>query len=163
MGGGGGGAAGRARGDRLARRAGPGGRAPAARTRRRPGGRARRGGRRADASSGRGPAPAPERPVASSPMAGDEELEHEDEEELPAWSLTSERARPLTLPGGWPDRVDREWAWGGSTGRGVRVCILDSGVEDGHPLVGHVESSVAVSVDGDDISVTEDREGDLCG
>ena len=29
----------------------------------------------------------------------------------------------------WPAEVTREWAWGGSTGKGVRVCILDSGVD----------------------------------
>jgi subtilisin len=94
-------------------------------------------------------------------MAGDDEPGYD--EELPAWSLSSERARSLTLPGGWPERVDRAWAWGGSTGKGVRVCILDSGVEEGHPLVGRVERSVAVHMAGDDIRVEDDAEGDLCG
>src|SRR5205809_349664 len=36
------------------------------------------------------------------------------------------------------ERVTPEWAWGGATGRGMRVCIVDSGVERDHPLVGSV-------------------------
>ncbi len=64
------------------------------------------------------------------------------EEELPAWSLAAEEVPPLDLPGAWPDSLTREWAWGGSTGAGVRVCILDSGVERGHPLVGEVQSDL---------------------
>ena len=48
----------------------------------------------------------------------------------------------------WPERVDREWALGGSTGAGVRVCILDSGVEAGHPLVGERRSSAVAIVAG---------------
>ena len=44
------------------------------------------------------------------------------------------------------------------------MCILDSGVEDGHPLVGLLDSAVAVSVDKDDERVVDGRqEGDLCG
>ena len=46
------------------------------------------------------------------------------------------RAHRVESPFRWPERVDREWAWGGATGAGVRVCILDSGVELDHPLVG---------------------------
>jgi len=86
------------------------------------------------------------------------------EEELPAWSLAAEEVAPVTLPGTWPDGLTRDWAWGGSTGAGVRVCILDSGVERGHPLVGEVQSAVSIAVDDDGRTVvTEDEEGDLCG
>jgi subtilisin family serine protease len=46
----------------------------------------------------------------------------------------------------------------------VRVCVLDSGVEHGHPLVGTVDRSVAVLREGDEVVVREgDEEGDLCG
>ena len=45
------------------------------------------------------------------------------------------------------------WAWGGATGKGVNVCILDSGVEDGHPLVGELEGAVSVSVDKDENAI----------
>ena len=52
---------------------------------------------------------------------------------------------------------------GGATGAGVRVCVLDSGVELDHPLVGAVQRSVAVTRDGEEIAVVEDDAGDLCG
>src|SRR5512133_2127736 len=64
----------------------------------------------------------------------------------------------------WPERVTRDWAFGGATGKGVRVCILDSGIEPGHPQVGSVEGAVAFRRGEDDeIEVVEDTEGDLCG
>jgi subtilisin family serine protease len=85
------------------------------------------------------------------------------EEELPAWSLPAEAVDQITLPIAWPERVTRDWAWGGSTGKGVRVCILDSGVQPDHPDVGVIDQAVAVSVDGDDVRVEADTEGDLCG
>jgi subtilisin len=43
--------------------------------------------------------------------------------------------------------LTREWAWGGSTGAGVDVGVIDSGIEAGHPLVGDVTSAVALSYD----------------
>jgi subtilisin len=85
------------------------------------------------------------------------------ERQLPAWSLPAGTAESLELPTAWPGRVTREWAWGGSTGQGVRVCILDSGIEAGHPLVGQIEGAVAVQVNGEEVSVVDDDEGDLCG
>ena len=85
-------------------------------------------------------------------------------ETLPAWSLPKDDVDRIALPSTWPERVTREWAWGGSTGKGVRVCILDSGVEAEHPLVGGLDSAVAVSLDeNDEMVVTEDEEGDLSG
>jgi subtilisin len=85
-------------------------------------------------------------------------------ETLPAWSLPRTERDRILLPGEWPERVTRDWAWGGSTGAGVRICILDSGVEAEHPLVGGVDDAVVVSLDenGDTI-VEEDPEGDLSG
>jgi subtilisin family serine protease len=57
-----------------------------------------------------------------------------------------------------------EWAWGGSNGRGIRVCILDSGVEPSHPAVGSLTDAVAVvrGPDGE-ITIEQDEAGDLCG
>jgi subtilisin len=92
------------------------------------------------------------------------DAERASERQLPAWSLPAGSAESLELPTEWPGRVTREWAWGGSTGGGVRVCILDSGVEASHPWVGHIEGAVAVEVGEDDeVTVVEDAEGDLAG
>jgi subtilisin family serine protease len=85
-------------------------------------------------------------------------------ETLPAWSLPKDAVERISLPGDWPDRVTRDWAWGGSTGAGARVCILDSGVEASHPLVGGLDSAVVISLDeNDEVVATEDAEGDLSG
>jgi subtilisin len=90
-------------------------------------------------------------------------LAHETDEELPAWSLPAAAGDAIRLPSTWPGRVTRDWAWEGSTGAGVRVCVLDSGIELDHPLVGTVQRSVAVTKDGDEIVVADDDAGDLCG
>jgi subtilisin family serine protease len=92
---------------------------------------------------------------------------HEAEEEyadLPAWSLPKDAVSRIALPAKWPEHVTREWAWGGATGAGVRVCILDSGIDVSHPAVGELESAIAItSGDGEEVTVEDDREGDLCG
>jgi subtilisin len=90
-------------------------------------------------------------------------LAHEHDEDLPAWSLPASADESIPLPSAWPERVTREWAWGGATGKGARVCILDSGVELDHPLVGTVQRSVAVTNVDDEITITDDDAGDLCG
>ena len=70
-------------------------------------------------------------------------------EELPAWSLPATAAAGIVAQHTWPADVTREWAWGGSTGAGVKVCILDSGIEADHPSVGGVTSAVVVTADAD--------------
>ena len=90
---------------------------------------------------------------------------HESEhEELPAWSLPADAVDRVRVDMRWPERVTREWAFDGATGAGVRVCILDSGIEAGHPLVGEVQGLYAISIgeDGETI-VDEDVDGDTCG
>jgi subtilisin family serine protease len=92
------------------------------------------------------------------------ELEPGVDEELPAWSLPAGAVERIGIAAEWPEPVTRDWAWGGSTGAGVRVCILDSGVEAAHPLVGEVQGSVVIAVGDDEVvDVSEDTEGDLCG
>ena len=90
--------------------------------------------------------------------------EEEYEEELPAWSLPTSGLDAIRMPPTWPERVDREWAWGGSTGKGAVVAVVDSGIERGHSLVGDVEEAVVVTgAAGEEPQIEEDEEGDACG
>ena len=89
---------------------------------------------------------------------------HEGEEELPAWSLPADAVDGIRLDLGWPAEVTREWAFGDATGAGVRVCILDSGIEADHPRVGPVQAAFAISVDdAGEAIVSDDDFGDRCG
>lgn len=80
---------------------------------------------------------------------------------LPAWSVAVDRSP--SLPPDWPAEVTREWAWGGSTGAGVRVCIVDSGVDGDHPRVGGLAEAVTVERDGDALVAVPDLVGDVSG
>lgn len=48
-----------------------------------------------------------------------------------------------------------EWAWGGSEGEGVKVAVVDSGVDASHPDVGTVDGYVAIT-EGDDLRFVYD-------
>ena len=99
-------------------------------------------------------------------MAAEVSAHAEDEEfdPRPAWSLTRDDVERISLENPLPDRVDRAWALDGATGAGVKVCVLDSGVERGHPKVGDLAGAVVISLDEDENAiVAEDTEGDLCG
>ena len=82
--------------------------------------------------------------------------------EIPAWALDADAAQRVTTP--WPHAVTRDWAWGSSDGTGVRVCIVDSGVDAGHPLVGGIDRAVApvAGPDGEPV-VADDDQGDVSG
>jgi subtilisin family serine protease len=83
---------------------------------------------------------------------------------LPAWSLPAAASEAIGVSVEWPAEVTREWAWGGSTGEGVRVCILDSGVQPDHALIGPLDGAVALRKNEEnEIVVEDDTEGDLCG
>jgi subtilisin family serine protease len=87
-----------------------------------------------------------------------------EREELPAWSLPADAVEQIGIPVDWPERVTRDWALGGSAGAGARVCVVDSGIEHEHPLVGSVERAVVVRQRRDgEFVVEDDSEGDLCG
>ena len=70
----------------------------------------------------------------------------------PAYSRESQ---VLRLPGAVSlEDLSAEWAWGGSTGEGVRVAVIDSGIEADHPdLHGCVDA-------GDGVAVTAGPDGD---
>jgi subtilisin len=62
----------------------------------------------------------------------------------PAWSgaFEADRLTPVTaLPLG---SATHEWAWEGATGAGVKLAIIDSGVDASHPLVGHGTACAAI-------------------
>ena len=65
--------------------------------------------------------------------------------------MWSEPFRPDRLPTveGLSLPITPEWAWGTSTGRGVRVAVVDSGVDGAHPLVGGINGGVALEYDPD--------------
>jgi subtilisin len=58
----------------------------------------------------------------------------------PAWSSAfAPEARRAVVGTPGIDDITADWAWAGSTGRGVRVAVIDSGIDAEHPAVGRVE------------------------
>lgn len=87
------------------------------------------------------------------------------EPELPAYGRESMAVRldsTITL-----DDLTPMWAWGGATGEGVRVAIIDSGIEPDHPLLEdcvEVASGVVVNLGAEGDAVVEQRpHSDLFG
>jgi subtilisin len=64
----------------------------------------------------------------------------------PAWSGAFDRSA-LEDVVGLPLEDVREWAFGGSTGAGVKVAVVDSGVDADHPRVGGLAGGVAFELD----------------
>jgi subtilisin family serine protease len=84
---------------------------------------------------------------------------------MPAWTEPFLASRRADLLHGSPfSHYDRNDAWGGATGAGVTVAVIDSGIDPDHPAVGAVKRSVKVERDGDEFSIVEDVERlDLVG
>ena len=83
----------------------------------------------------------------------------------PHWSRES---AVLRLPGVISlEDLSPDWAWGGSSGEGVRVAIVDSGIDASHPdLEGKVatEDGIVVSLDeSGEVVVTPGQHEDLFG
>jgi subtilisin len=72
-----------------------------------------------------------------------------DESSLPAWSEAFHACTLQNISVNGPlAEITREWAWGGSAGRGVRVAVVDTGIDADHPaLEGCVRDGIAVEYD----------------
>lgn len=71
-----------------------------------------------------------------------------DEQERPAWSeqFLPEAIRRLNLEDAL-SALTPEIAWGGSTGKGVRVAVVDTGVEADHPVFdGRISGGVIIEL-----------------
>lgn len=69
----------------------------------------------------------------------------------PAWSeqFAPEAIRQIESIGPLA-AITPEWAWGGSTGKGVRVAVVDTGIEYDHPRLGNsVKGGVIIELDED--------------
>ncbi|MFZ4717814.1 MAG: S8 family serine peptidase [Ilumatobacteraceae bacterium] len=87
---------------------------------------------------------------------------------LPAWSEPfHRRGGPGAAPAlHLPVQPDRTWAYGDGSGRGVRVAVVDSGIDADHPDVGGVAEYVAVDRDDAEesgVRFTSGRHDDLYG
>jgi subtilisin len=67
----------------------------------------------------------------------------------PAWSWAFQPGALQQVDIDIPHAITADWAWGGSTGAGVAVAVLDSGIDAAHPWVGTVERAVALEHDPD--------------
>ncbi len=83
----------------------------------------------------------------------------------PAWHAAfSPRALRYVEPPPLFATLTPEEAWGGATGRGVRVAVIDSGIEVTHPAVGGmVRGGVTVVEHDGEISFDEAPHGDAYG
>jgi subtilisin len=61
------------------------------------------------------------------------------------------------------DDITPDWAWAGSTGRGVRVAVIDSGIDASHPAVGAVNGYVEITEASDGPIYNTDPHGDSYG
>jgi subtilisin len=83
---------------------------------------------------------------------------------VPAWGAPVDRLPDEDFGVAALGPVTPDWAWGGADGAGARVCVLDSGVDAGHPLVGPVDRMLEVAAGPDgEITVAESASGDTAG
>jgi len=78
-----------------------------------------------------------------------------------SWGLRGAGPHDLPVRAAGLLRLAPEQAWGAATGRGVRVCVVDSGIEADHPEVGPVTGWYRVHAE--DLSVVPADPGDACG
>jgi subtilisin family serine protease len=88
-------------------------------------------------------------PAATPPETGLTPEKTTQEPQRPAWSsqFAADALREISAVGPL-GKISREWAWEGGTGAGVRVAIIDSGIEADHPAVGaNVRGGVVIEYD----------------
>ncbi|MGA7731961.1 MAG: S8 family serine peptidase [Chloroflexia bacterium] len=79
------------------------------------------------------------------------------------WQFTSEALQQLA-PLQPLEAINSEWAWRNSTGQGVKVGVIDSGIDADHPAVaGPVNGYVAISERAGNITYNEEPHEDLYG
>jgi subtilisin family serine protease len=79
-----------------------------------------------------------------------------------SWRFTQPTPRDILVTAD-AEPIRPGWAWGGSTGHNVRVCIVDSGVDQEHPLVGPVVNSWSVVRGDAGYEIEPSDAGDECG
>ncbi len=85
-----------------------------------------------------------------------------DARSRPAWSsqFAADALREVAAAGPIGE-ISPQWAWSGSTGEGVRVAVVDSGIEHDHPAVGgRVRGGIVVEIDRrtrSQLRIVEDR------
>ncbi|MEV5704095.1 S8 family serine peptidase [Actinoallomurus sp. NPDC052274] len=82
---------------------------------------------------------------------------------VPAWSMPASAVPEERFEVSPIGSVTREWAWGDADGSGVRVCVLDSGVDASHPLVGGLDRAMDVVPGEDGPVVVPTEPGDEAG
>lgn len=82
----------------------------------------------------------------------------------PAWSdAFAPGALPKVCPIQPLDDITPDWAWGGSTGAGVDVAILDSGIDASHPAVRGVQRYLAIREGPDGLIYDDNPHDDAFG
>lgn len=87
-------------------------------------------------------------------------------ESRPAWSwqFAPEKIQQVAAVPDLDD-ITPEWAWGGGTGAGVKVAVIDSGIDNGHPAIaGHVKGYISFFEDrSGEMHVSDEPHGDAFG
>ncbi len=81
------------------------------------------------------------------------------------WRITDLPASSLDLRSPWPGPAPRDGVASLGTGAGVRVCVVDSGVDPDHPDVGALDGAytVAAATEQEGLRIEADEVGDTCG
>lgn len=86
---------------------------------------------------------------------------------IPAWGDTFIPERLPDAPGlGMREPITREWAFGDERGRGVRVAVVDSGIDANHPAVGTVSGGAVLEADASSptgVRIREEPHDDVFG